>query len=299
MKLLTWTTLAALTITTPLFAQNAGFKDTAGKHLDILRDGKPIVRYQYEYNPEKRLETYKPMHHVMDAEGKDTITKGHGGQFTHHRAIYIGWNRLGHQGKNYDLWHMKGEATQVHQEIQKQESNDTQSLLSSKIHWVTAGEKVAIEEVRTVTVHHGDKDAHLVLDFNTQLKAIDGDVVLKGDPEHSGFQYRPHNEVAENKSATFLFHEEGIDPKKVKDLPWVANTHEVRGVSYTVQHMNAPSNPKGWIYSAYRNYGRFGSTFYPTIKDGETLELNYRIRITTGDTPSREALAKAYAQFSK
>ena len=112
MKLLTWTTLAALTITTPLFAQNAGFKDTAGKHLDILRDGKPIVRYQYEYNPEKRLETYKPMHHVMDAEGKDTITKGHGGQFTHHRAIYIGWNRLGHQGKNYDLWHMKGEAAQ-------------------------------------------------------------------------------------------------------------------------------------------------------------------------------------------
>jgi len=36
------------------------FKDTGGKHLDIMRDGKPVVRYMYEFDrstPEKAHET--------------------------------------------------------------------------------------------------------------------------------------------------------------------------------------------------------------------------------------------------
>jgi hypothetical protein len=290
--------IIAASISATAFAQDAGFKDTAGKHLDILHEGKPLVRYMYEYDAERRLETYKPWHHVMDATGTDTITKGDGGQFPHHRAIYIGWNRLGHQGKTYDLWHMKNEATQLHQKVLKQEANENASTLTALIHWVTEKDVHAIAEKRTVVVHHTDNDAHLLLDFTSELTAVGGDVVLKGDPEHSGFQYRPHNDVSGNKSAKYLFHAEGIDPKKDLDLPWVANTHEIRGVTYTVQHMNHPNNPKGYIYSAYRDYGRFGSTFYPTIKDEETLSLNYRIRITTGERPSRESLAKSYTAYS-
>ncbi len=109
-------------------------------------------------------------------------------------------------------------------------------------------------------------------------------------------QYRPHNGVAENKSAKYLFHADDVNPSKDLDLPWAAETYTLRDKQWSVQHMNHPANPKGTRYSAYRDYGRFGA--YPTtvIPDGETLTLRYRIRVTPGELPSREDLA---AQFDK
>jgi hypothetical protein len=113
----------------------------------------------------------------------------------------------------------------------------------------------------------------------------------------AGMQYRPHNGVAENKSAKYLFHAEGIDPKKDRDLPWVAETYELRDKTWTVQHMNHPGNPEGTITSAYRDYGRFGYYLTAVIPDGETRTLRYRIRITPGEAPTREALAAEYEKF--
>ena len=277
-----------------------GFKDTKGKQLDILRDGKPLVRYMYEFDnstKEKTHETYKVYHHVMDPEGTDTLTKGPGHLYTHHRGIYIGWNKLSHNGKQSDLWHLRAGEAIKHNKILKQEADKNKSVLSTQIDWIMKGGEVkCIEEIRTVTVHHTDDDAHLLLDFDTRLKAIDGDVDLKGDPEHAGFQYRPHQDT---KSVKYTFHKDGIDPKKDKDLPWVAESYELRGKKYTVQHMTHPGNPKGAVYSAYRGYGRFGSFFQTDMKSGQTLTLKYRIRITVGDTPSRDALAAEYEKFVK
>ena len=172
--------------------------------------------------------------------------------------------------------------------------------MSTQVHWLTSdGETVCLDEVRTVTVHHNDKDAHLLLDFETELKAVNGDVNLKGDPEHAGFQYRPHNDVVGNKSAKYLFHADDATAKKTPDLPWVCMTYELNGKKYSVQHMNHPNNPKGTKYSAYRDYGRFGAFFQEPINDGESLKLKYRIRITLGDAPARDALAAQYKAYTK
>lgn len=276
------------------------FKDTRGKHLDIMRDGKPVVRYMYEFDrstPEKTHETYKVYHHVMDPDGSGTLTKGAGHQYTHHRGIYIGWNKVGHKNKHADLWHLKSGEAIKHNKILKQEADKNKSVLSTRIDWLMKDGIRCIEEIRTVTVHHTDKDAHVLLDFESELKAIDGNVSLKGDPEHAGCQYRPHQEVSENKSAKYIFHKDGINPKKDLNLPWVAESHEIRGKKYTVQHMSHPDNPKGSKYSAYRDYGRFGNFLTADIKDGESLKLKYRIRITAGDAPTREVMAKRYEEF--
>jgi hypothetical protein len=275
-------------------------KDSPGKHLDIIENGKTIVRYMYEYDnssPENRLRTYKPFHHVMDETGEKTLTKGDGGKYTHHRGIYIGWNRLSHDGATYDLWHMKGEATQLHQKILRQESDEKQSTVTTLIHWQTKAGAHALVEERTITVHHGS-GAHALIDFQSKLTADNGDVSLRGDPEHSGCQFRPHNDVAGNKSATYTFPGPKTNVKKDRRIPWVAETFALYGKHYSVQHMNHPENPGEWIHSAYRDYGRFGSTFYTDVKDGETLSVNYRIRVTLGDTPGRDALEKAYASYA-
>ena len=93
--------LAATLMFSPLFGA-LEFKDSKGKHLDVVSDGKVLVRYMYEHDtstPEKHHETYKPYLHVFDVEGKKPITKGAGGQFTHHRGIFIGWSRTKANGK--------------------------------------------------------------------------------------------------------------------------------------------------------------------------------------------------------
>ena len=148
-------------------------------------------------------------------------------------------------------------------------------------------------------MHHQDSEAHLLLDWSTTIKAANGELLLAGDPEHAGFQYRPHNDVAKNKSSKYTFHAEGINPKKDLDLPWVGLTYELGGKKYTVQHMNHPDNPKGTKYSAYRDYGRFGAYPTTTVKDGKTLTLKYRIRVQLGDMASREQFDIQYKKFLK
>ena len=136
----------------------------------------------------------------------------------------------------------------------------------------------------------------------TELKALNGEVYLDGDPEHAGFQYRPHDGVAKGPDegkAKYLFHKEGIDPRKDKDLPWVAMEYGLNGKKYSVQYMSDPANPNAdAVYSAYRDYGRFGEFFKHTIPAGQTLKLRYRIRISEGSLPNRELLSNQYAAFT-
>lgn len=281
-------------------AQNST-KDYEGKHLDVLENGKPIARYMYAHDTstkESRHDTYKPFLHVMDAAGKSPITKGPGGKFTHHRGIFLGWSRIGFQGKSYDLWHMKTSEI-IHQEFVETKSTPETTTVKVRLHWMDSNDKVILNELRTMTFDHTDADAHFACEFKCDLQAPTDAVVLGGDPEHAGFQYRPSNEVADNKSAKYLFHADKIDPKKDHDLPWVGLNYKLGDQSYSVQHLNHPGNPKGSIYSAYRDYGRFGSFPKAKLAKGETLTLQYKIRVTKGEMPSREAMQAQYAQYVK
>jgi hypothetical protein len=285
----------------PLLLAADGFKDEKGKHLDILHKGKPLVRYMYAYDQstkEAAHETYKVYHHVMDEEGKDTLTKGAGGKFTHHRGLVVGWAKLKVGDKGYDTWHMKN-CTIKHIKIVKQEATKEASTLTTEIHWLANDGSKILEETRTVKVYHNDDAAHALIDWSTTLKASDGDLQLKGDPEHAGFQYRPHNDVAGNKSAKYTFHKDGLNLKKDYDLPWVGETYELRGKKYTVQHMNHPDNPKKTVYSAYRDYGRFGAFFQTDIKNGESLTIKYRIRVISGDKIDRSGFDEQYSAYLK
>ena len=301
MKHLCWICVSGM-IVAGSYALAESFKDTKGKYLDILHDGKPIVRYMYEHDTstdEKKLETCKVYYNVMNEDGTDRITKGAGHLYPHHRGIFIGWMKVKSGGKIHDLWHMKKGEAQVHKEILEQKSDKDKTILLTRIEWLRMdGETPCIDEKRKVTVYHNDTEAHLLLDFETELKAVNGDVELSGDPEHAGFQYRAHESVEKSKSVRYTFPEPGTNPKKTTDMPWAAMTYRLAGKVYTVQHMTHPDNPKGWKYSAYRKYGRYGAFFETSIKDGETVKLKYRIRITTGEKPDLEALAAQYEKFS-
>ncbi len=296
------------------------FEPVEGKWLDVMYKGKRIARYMCGHDTSdaaKTFETYKPFLHVYDPTNGRLLTNGPDGEnpyvankitYPHHRGIFIGWNKTKFNDKSYDLWHMP-RAHQVHQEFSALQTKANSAQFTSVVKWNDDKGEPIIVENRTMTFHDPGTDTGMkggdpavVIDFDTELKAVRGDVYLDGDPEHAGMQYRPHNDVASGPAegkAKYLFHADGIDPKKDKDLPWVVLKYELDGKSYVVQYMNHPSNPKSAIYSAYRDYGRFGSFFKTTIKKGETLKLHYRIWIGRGDMPTRADVAGNYASYLK
>ena len=286
------------------------WKDTEGEYMDLLFGGRKTTRYMYAYDTSTKqrvFETYKPLHHVFDAHGKNLLTNGPDGEqrytkgikYPHHRGIFIGWNRLEFGGQRFDLWHMSG-VSQVHQKFLEMAAGPVLARSISLINWNDKGGEAMIAERRQVTVFGQNEPTVLLLEFQSELKAVRGDVFLNGDPEHAGMQYRAHNDVATGGNevkATYLFHKDGINPKKDVDLPWAAMSCGLNGRRYSVLHINHPDNPKQTLYSAYRDYGRFGAFFKKKINDGDTLTLRYRILVVEGEMPKRGELAKKYSEF--
>jgi len=286
-------------VAAPVWSAGFSFQDTPGEHLDVLLDGKVVARYMYAYDkstPQRLHDTYKPYLHVFDAEGKAPITKGPGGQFTHHRGIFIGYNRMSFGGKTFDRWHMKG-GEQVHKQFSQQKADEQMATFTSVVHWNDDAGKPMIEEHRTMTVRRAPAPARLIIDFVTVLKAPAGDVVLDGDPEHAGIHYRPANEV-DTKQTLYVFPKENAVPTKDVDYPWVGETYTLGDKRYSVVHMNHPDNPKNTRYSAYRDYGRFGAFPKATVKAGESLTLKYRFLIADGEMPPAEMIQRCWDEFA-
>lgn len=291
--------LALLACCTVVEARGAefAFRDAAGSYMDITRDGKTLVRYMYgrdESSEEAKHNTYKVYHHVFDPAGEAPITKGPGGKYTHHRGLFIGFSKLTSHGKTSDLWHMRN-TLQRHVKVVRQEVTEDGAVMATEIHWEIPDATI-VQEIRTIQIRQ-DEGAHLLIDFSSQLTALGSDAKFAGDPEHAGMQYRPHNGVAENKSAKYTFPSPKTDVKKEVDLPWAALTYQLGDATYSVQHMNHPDNPSGTKYSAYRDYGRFGAFPVFEVAEEESRTLRYRIRVTEGPSPSREELAAQYQKF--
>ncbi len=273
--------------------------DTPGQHADVVVAGKPLVRYMYNFDEANKFDTAKVYLHVMAPDGESTLTKGTGDKFPHHRGIFIGWNKISHGGKSYDIWHVKN-TDQKHVSFSSAAPDDKTTPITANIAWRDSEGKVLINESRSYIVRHDDPAAYALIDVVTTLTPVGSDIVLNGDPEHAGIQFRAHEETVANKSAKYTFPETLADEKAVKaaqDLPWIALNYQNKGNSWSVQFMNHPDNPKNTRHSAYRDYGRFGHFPVVKIADGSSATLRYRVRITAGDMPDLETLNKAHATF--
>lgn len=311
-------------------APQAGFsfRDEPGQGLDVLLDGRAVARYMYARDlstPERDNATFKTYWHFYDAQGKSFITKGPGGLFPHHRGLFLGWNKLSDLTPSaatatatlpastpappmWDLWHMTKKAAQVHQKFLVQEAGPVLARTTALIHWNDGEGKPLLSEERTVTFFRTGTD--LLLDWQSKLSPERDIIRLDGDPEHSGLQFRPSDDVGKNlkpgevaakdakrTSVTYLFPRDGVDAHKELDMPWAAMQFELYGQPYSVQHLNAPDNPKSTLYSAYRDYGRFGAFAKGVVTRDKPLLVRYGIAITNGALPSRAVLAARYDAF--
>ncbi|RYD66797.1 MAG: hypothetical protein EOP84_30965, partial [Verrucomicrobiaceae bacterium] len=275
-------------------AADFSFKDKPGESLDVLQDGKLVARYMYGHDvstPQRRDETYKPYLHVFDAAGKETITKGAGGQLPHHRGIFIGWNKLSVAGEVFDRWHMKG-GDQVHQKFLDQKTTPNSATFTSQVEWMGKdASKVVLKEDRTFTFLTPPPSTYALIDTSSKLTAVGGETELGGDPEHAGLQFRPSGDIVPTE--TSFFFPGNPDLKKDRDLPWYGGTFTIRGQRYSVVYLNHPSNPKDAVTSAYRDYGRFGTFFKDVIPAGGEKTIRARFLVSEGEMPSAEIIQKA------
>ena len=285
--------------------------------LDLLYGDEPVLRYMYAFDTsteERREETTKVYHHVFGPGTGTRITKGAGGQYPHHRGLFVGWKATKFDGKSIDTWHCKsgGGVHQRHVKLLEAAGKADSGTMTAEIVWNDADGTPVIREIRTVrasTVPGQTASSHAwQIDWSTKLFSQRSEIELDGDRQHAGFQFRAPQEVAEQESARYVRPDgfpqqqqafevgDAGDPPAHINLGWLAMTFPVEGQQYTVEYFEDPSLPKPSLYSE-RPYGRFGAFFRATLSPGEPLSMRYRLRVSSGEPPSRESIQKRYDAF--
>jgi hypothetical protein len=286
-----------------LKAKSWVWQDNPGKHIDLFWGKKKIARYVYEkMDPKDRERTYKPFHHIFQTNGKEFLTKGPGGKFTHHRGIYFGFSKcsaLNAEAKavNVDTWHCK-RAHQTHERVLEQLVNNDKASHSVEIGWRVDDGTIFATEHRTLSFSILP-DESIQVDFQSKLSTEQKVVELDGDPQHAGFQFRAANEVAEktNKETYYIRPNDGKaqngktknwpNDKDMTNLLWKAQSIIVSDKRYTTLYLDHPSNPKPSFYSE-RDYGRFGSYFKSKITPQKPVLVKYRLIISQGEKTKKQ-----------
>lgn len=289
--------------------------DEAAGTSDLLLGDRPVLRYMAAFDrstPAKIEETYKVYHHVFGPDGGPIITKGPGGQYTHHRGLYVGWNKTSGADGAWDFWHCSKGVHLRHGKFLEKAGDANRGTMTAEIDWNDADGKAVIKERRKVTVVEMPKSAApnggWQIDWQTTLTSQRGELKLEGDRQHAGFQFRAAQEVSDKNSARYLRpagfpqQPEAVqvgdagDPPPHSDIPWVAMTYEVQGKRYTVEYFEDPSLPKPSLFSE-RPYGRFGAFFKTTLTPERPLTMRYRVNVTAGEPPTAAAVQKRFDDF--
>jgi hypothetical protein len=287
------TALLFLACATPMFAFEIAVTDK--DHVAVSDHGKVVAKLMTAHDPstpEKRLETYKPYLHVFSADGSTRLTKGAGFNFTHHRGIFLGFNKISHAGQMYDRWHMKGGDQVVTKVL------PGQNAFTAHIDWQGATDAPFLTEERHFQFTAPAKPFYLGIEMKAAIRPVSGEAEFSGDPEHAGAQFRP-SELVDAQRTTYVLPGEKTDAHKVKDLPWAAEIFAVEGKTFTVVILNHPENPKGTATSAYRDYGRFG--MFPSGKASADapFKLRYQWLIAEGDIRDGAVFQGAWNAFAQ
>jgi hypothetical protein len=272
------------------------WKNESGKQAELLFGDRPVLRYMYEKldtsSVARRDETIKPYHHVYDPAGDTIITKGPGGQFTHHRGLFFGFNKITY-GDNQpaDVWHCRHGESQQHVAFLHEEAGPVLGRHRVRIEWRGRKDDIFAIEEREMTAYN--TTGGTLIDFASRVTTTGGDVKLDGDPQHAGFHFRASNEVSDKtKKETYYLRPDGKGKvgetrnwpaqKQHVNLDWNVMSFVVGGQRYSAAYLDSPKNPKEARFSE-RDYGRFGSYFEYTVTKERPLAVNYRVWVQRGE----------------
>jgi hypothetical protein len=286
---------------TPRFS----FEDKNSELSQVTLEGKPVLQFVHPVLKEgkEREASYKPFHHLFDNSGA-LVTKGAGGQFTHHRGIFLGFSKVTY-GNNVkvDIWHCKDDTHQAFEKVLLRESGPVLASEKDQIAWNGKNKETFAVEERQLVVYK--VPGGQLVEFQSVVRTTGGPVLLDGDPQHAGFHFRASNEVSEKTSKeTIYLRPDGEDKpgasrnwpdlKTHINLPWNAMSFVLKDKRYTALYLDNPANPKEARFSE-RPYGRFGSYFVTEITKEKPLKLKYQIWLQDGKIDADTANLKSQA----
>jgi hypothetical protein len=289
--------------TTTAFVTRAREADTR----ELRAGDVPLTRVHTAFNRDDLEATSKPIWHLFVPETSVLLTKGVGGEYSHQRGLFLGWNQTTAGSTTLDFWHCRDAAQRLAGFAPRDEvQSAVRGQVAGTVHWLSPHDAIVVRDRRTVTFWRRatapDANAPQLIDVAIEL-AADEPVALRGDPQHAGFQLRVADEVAQRKDARYVrpATAQGGKDDVWTDCPWVTALCTVAGRAVAVQHMSHPANPQPVSYVT-RAYGRFGAYFTADLTPTEPLRLCYRLLVlpvTDTTDLSVARFARAYADFAQ
>jgi hypothetical protein len=277
------------------------FVDKPGEYQDCMLGQSNVLRYMYARDESNHLETYKVFHHIYGYHGEPFITKGAGGTYTHHRGMFIGFNKTRVGDKQYDFWHMKPMGT-----IQKHLgfadtalANPIVGRQTAQIGWITPDGNKVIEEDRTLAAYWQPPGQSL-FDIDITLRSKAGTIRLDGDLQHAGFQVRAAQEIHDNRAKSVYYIPTGSTRGKDDDVKgaWAACTFKLAGHPYVVMYLTHPANPhRDTAVLSTRDYARLGEFFPTDLVEKQPLRMRYRVIVMDTDRHGKVSAERVQGKY--
>lgn len=236
--------------------------------------------------------TCKPFLRVFAADGRQ-LTKDLGGEFPHHRGVFLGWNQVACGDAVLDFWHCgKGEAQRT---LAVAGGGDAPQVAT--IAWTDAQGAEIVRETRT-TAARPLADGAFALDVASQLATTRPSVRLGGDPQHAGNQFRALQRFADKDGPKVDYVRPAGAGGHGNDVwtgcRWIAAVLPLDGGPVTVLRVEGAGNPPAdW---STRPYGRFGAMWRAELTPTQPLRVAVTYVVADGARDAAWCDATAAAQ---
>jgi hypothetical protein len=253
--------------------------------LVLTANGRKVASFERApHDPAHHLETCKVFHHVFSPDGR-LLTKGQGGEYPHHRGLFLGWNQMQWHGAGYDFWHCRnGETQQFRSFVPASTLGLRDDWQVAAIDWCVADGTPIVREHRALRARELGIDV-TILDVRSDLLAAETTVKLAGDPQHAGEQFRALQQFAEQDATPVRYVRPASAFGEANDVwkgcEWIAAVLPMAGGEVTVLRIEGANNPKPTVWST-RAYGRFGATFSTNLEPATPLRLSWTYVIALG-----------------
>ncbi len=238
-----------------------------------------------QYVPTEHAATCKVFHHVWAPDGR-LLTKGLGGLYPHHRGLFLGWNRLRCRGQTFDFWHCShGETQRLVAFVAPTALGLGDDWQVAAIDWLAGDGKPVLHEHRALRACPRAFGS-TVLDVRIELRAADATVLLDGDPQHAGHQFRAVQQFAEPHATPVRYLRPAMATAQADDVwtacDWIAAVMPLADGPVTVLRIEGRGNPEPATWST-RGYGRFGAMCRYELVPDVCLRLAYTYIVATGE----------------
>jgi hypothetical protein len=269
--------------------------------LGLWEGDRPVLVYNYGLQTKpgvpsdrSRSSYIHPLHGLDGEILTDDFPKDH----YHHRGLFWAWPHIQIDGKEYDLWLLRGIRHQFERWTEKK-TDASAAVLGVANGWYI-GERLVVQEQVRLRVPRAT-EAERVLDMELRWQALDKAVTLRGAEGKSygglSLRFAPRQE-------TVISTADGPQRKdlNVSRLAWADLTARFAGVddpsgAAIFVDPNHPGFPPQWIT---RDYGFLGvgwpGTEPTVLQPGRAVLCKYRIWIHRG--PAKVArLKQAYETY--